>query len=122
MESLHDQGKVRSLGVSNFGVSELQELLAFARIKPVYVQNKFSIYNPGEQQVGPVSVASFARQNGIQVMGYSVINPWPFLLPPMLDPHVLSVAGRYGKSASQILHRWALQLGIAVIPKSASPK
>jgi len=120
MELLHDQGKVRALGVSNFGISELEELWSFARVKPVYVQNKFSIYSPGEQQVGPTSVLPYARERGIQVMGYSVINPWPFLLPPMQDPHVLAVAARYGKTAAQVLHRWALQLGVAVIPKSAT--
>lgn len=122
MEALHARGKVRSLGVSNFGRAELEELLAFASVKPVYLQNKLSIYNPGEQQVGSSSILPYAREKGIAVMGYSVINPWPFMLPPMEDPHVLAIAGRYGKSAAQILHRWALQLGTAVIPKSASPK
>lgn len=122
MEALHARGKVRSLGVSNFGRAELEELLAFATVKPVYLQNKFSIYNPGEQQVGSSSILPYAREKGIAVMGYSVINPWPFMLPPMEDPHVLAVAGRYGKSAAQVLHRWALQLGVAVIPKSATPK
>merc|ERR1719444_575811 len=85
MEALHARGKVRSLGVSNFGVAELEELLAFARVRPVYLQNKLSVYNPGEQQVGPKSVLAFARESGIAVMGYSVINPWPFMLPPTED-------------------------------------
>eukprot|EP00927_Polykrikos_kofoidii_P073342 TRINITY_DN69383_c0_g1_i1.p1 TRINITY_DN69383_c0_g1~~TRINITY_DN69383_c0_g1_i1.p1 ORF type:complete len:596 (-),score=96.66 TRINITY_DN69383_c0_g1_i1:44-1831(-) len=118
MERFHDQGIVRSLGVSNFGRTELEELLAFARVKPVYIQNKFSIYNPGEQQVGPASMSAYAKENGMQMTAYSVINPWPFLLPPMEDPHVLTIAHRYGKTAAQVLHRWALQLGAAVIPKS----
>lgn len=123
MEALHDRGLVRCLGVSNFGPHELEELLAFARIKPVYLQNKFSVYNPGEQQVGgsSQSVLAYARARGIAVMGYSVVNPWPFMLPPMEDPHVRAVAARYGRSPAQILHRWALQSGAAVIPKSASP-
>jgi len=121
MEALHEHGKVRSLGVSNFGTGELQQLLEFARIKPVYVQNKFSIYNPGEQQVGSTPFLPFAREKGIQVMGYSVINPWPFMLPPMDDPHVKAVAARYGRSPAQVLHRWALQMGVAVIPKSGTP-
>jgi len=121
MENLQARGKVRSLGVSNFGTSELKELLAFARVKPVYLQNKFSIYNPGEQQVGSTSISAYAREHGIQVMGYSVINPWPFMLPPMEDPHIQSIASRYGRSPSQVLHRWALQLGAGVIPKSANP-
>jgi len=120
LEGMHGRGKVRSLGISNFGVGELQELLEFAKVKPVYVQNKFSVYNPGEQQVGSVPFLPFARENSIQVMGYSVINPWPFMLPPMDDPHIKALAARYGRSPAQVLHRWALQLGVAVIPKSAT--
>lgn len=121
MEQLQTRGKVRSLGVSNFGVSELESLLAFAHVKPVYVQNKFSVYTPGEQQVGNSAISAFAKERGIQVMGYSVINPWPLILPPMEDPHVQSIASRYARSPSQVLHRWALQLGAGVIPKSANP-
>jgi len=121
MEQLHARGTVRSLGVSNFGVKELEALLAFARVKPVYVQNKFSVYNPGEQQVGTTSIQAFVREHGLQMVGYSVINPWPFLLPPMEDPHVREVSARYGRTPSQVLHRWALQLGNAVLPRSTKP-
>lgn len=121
MERLHDRGAVRCLGVSNFGAAELLELLSFARVKPVYVQNKFSVYSPGEQQVGDVAILALAREHGIQVMGYSVINPWPLMLPPMEDPHVQSVAARYSRTPAQVLHRWALQQGVAVIPKSGTP-
>lgn len=88
---------------------------------PVYVQNKFSIYNPGEQQVNAKqSLMSFLHSNRITMMGYSVINPWPFAMPPMKDPHVLAIASRLRKSPSQVLHRWALQLGAGVIPKSGN--
>lgn len=121
MEQLQRRGVLRSLGVSNFGTAELDQLLAVAEVKPVYIQNKFSIYNPGEQQIGSNSLMAYAREKGMQMMGYSVINPWPFLLPPMEDPHVRAIAARYQRAPSQVLHRWALQLGAAVIPKSATP-
>merc|ERR1711879_1095029 len=62
----------------------------------------------------------YARSKGIAMMGYSVINPWPFVLPPMQDPHVVAIAQRLGKTPAQVLHRWALQLGAAVIPKSGT--
>jgi len=121
MEALHAQGRVRSLGVSNFSPGQLDELLAFARVRPVYVQNKFSVYNPGEQQLaGPTSLSAYARGQGIAVMAYSTINPWPFMLPPLEDPHIRAVAGRCGRSPAQVLLRWALQLGAAVIPKSGT--
>jgi len=121
MEALHAQGKVRSLGVSNFGPADLEQLLAFAKVRPVYLQNKLSVYCPGEQQVGSQSMLAYAQKQGLVVMGYSVINPWPLMLAPMEDPLVRSIAGRYGRSPAQVLHRWALQLGASVIPKSANP-
>jgi len=49
-----------------------------------------------------------------------VINAWPHLLPPLEDPHVLAIARARGRTASQVLHRWALQHGVAVIPKASS--
>lgn len=118
LEQLHARGKVRSLGVSNFGVAELEALLAFASIKPVYVQNKFSVYNPGEQQVGPSSVLAYARNHGMQLMGYSLMNAWPFVLPPMEDPHVREIAARYQRSPAQVLNRWTLQQGVGVLARS----
>merc|ERR1719210_2130271 len=53
-------------------------------------------------------------------MAYSTINSWPFILPPTEDPHVQAVARRCGRSPAQVLLRWALQLGAAVIPKSGT--
>mmetsp|Transcript_54340 Transcript_54340/g.99906 ORF Transcript_54340/g.99906 Transcript_54340/m.99906 type:complete len:572 (+) Transcript_54340:39-1754(+) len=122
LEQLYARGKVRSLGVSNFGVKELEALLAFATVKPVVVQNKFSVYNPGEQQVGPASVLDFVRNLGIQMMGYSVMNAWPFLLPPMEDPHIQAIAARYQRTPAQVLHRWALQKGVGILPRSSRPE
>lgn len=120
MEQLHDEGKILSLGVSNFNSGQLQELLSYARVKPVYVQNKFSVYNPGDQVIGKTSVMATCKEHGIQLVGYSTINSWPFYLPPLEDPHVQEVALRYGRTTSQVLHRWALQKGAAVIPRSAA--
>ena len=70
MERLYFEGRIRALGVSNFGKAELEQLLEFATVPPVYVQNKFSIYTPGEQRVN----------NDISLMGYlkeKNIAAWP---------------------------------------------
>merc|ERR1719329_892208 len=74
LEQLQARGMVRSLGVSNFGVAELESLMSIAKVKPVYIQNKFSIYNPGEQQIGAKDIMAYVREKGLQMMGYSVIN------------------------------------------------
>lgn len=121
MEDLYHQGRIRALGVSNFGREDLESLLAHASVPPVYVQNKFSIYSPGEQRIDTSrSLLGYLKEKGIVMMGYSVINPWPSILPPLQDPHVLAIAERRQVSPSQVLHRWALQLGAGVIPKSAT--
>eukprot|EP00746_Dinoflagellata_sp_MGD_P135055 gnl/MRDRNA2_/MRDRNA2_68970_c0_seq1.p1 gnl/MRDRNA2_/MRDRNA2_68970_c0~~gnl/MRDRNA2_/MRDRNA2_68970_c0_seq1.p1 ORF type:complete len:109 (-),score=16.79 gnl/MRDRNA2_/MRDRNA2_68970_c0_seq1:210-536(-) len=53
-------------------------------------------------------------------MGYSVSNAWPLVLPQMEDPHVRAVAARCARTPAQVLLRWALQIGCAIIPKSAT--
>lgn len=122
MEYLVDLGRVRALGVSNFGIQELEQLWSIARVKPVYLQNIFKIYKQGEQILGSnsQSVMDWARSHGMMMVGYSTINSWPHLLQPLSDPHVLQIAKAKGRTASQVLHRWALQHGISVIPKASS--
>lgn len=122
MERLVELGRVRALGVSNFGLEELEDLWTFARVKPAYVQNIFKVYKQGEQILGKATlgVLEWARNHGVAMVGYSVINSWPHLLPPLQDPHVVSVARTHQRTTSQVLHRWAMQHGIAVIPKASS--
>jgi diketogulonate reductase-like aldo/keto reductase len=123
MERLYDMGRAKALGVSNFGVAELEELWAMARVKPAYLQNIFKVYKPGEQilsEKSPDGAVLWAQRHGVAVVGYSVINSWPHMMNPLEDPHVLSVARTHGKTSSQVLHRWALQHGVAVIPKASS--
>merc|ERR1712107_460437 len=67
-----------------------------------------------------MSMLDWAGQHGVTMVGYSSINSWPHLLPPLQDPHVLAIARTHGRTSSQVLHRWVLQHGIAVIPKASS--
>lgn len=122
MERMHDMGRARSLGVSNFGIDELEELWAFARVRPAYVQNIYKVYKPGEQIVSgsTVSLREWTASRGVAMVGYSVINSWPHMLPPLEDPHIVKIAKAHSRTTSQVLHRWALQHGIAVIPKASS--
>jgi len=121
MEELYDEGKIRALGVSNFNIEQLEELFAFARIKPVYIQNKYSIYQPGgyDEARSSTSLMEWLNEHKVVMTGYSIIHPaHGGLLSPMDDPHVRKIAARHGRTPSQILHRWLLQLGAVVIPRS----
>mmetsp|Transcript_25463 Transcript_25463/g.73039 ORF Transcript_25463/g.73039 Transcript_25463/m.73039 type:complete len:595 (+) Transcript_25463:93-1877(+) len=119
-ESLYDRGAARALGISNCDAKELRVLLQNARVPPAYIQNLFKVYKPGEQMIMDEDVVLLAQSHNIAVMGYSVQTEWPHILPPLKDPHVLSLAQKFGRTPSQVLHRWTLQRGVGVIPKSAS--
>merc|ERR1712039_922177 len=77
MEQLYDEGKIKALGVSNFNVELLQELLSFARIRPVYIQNKYSIYQPGnrDEALKDESLMAWLVKEQIVMTGYSIIHP-----------------------------------------------
>ena len=121
MARLQEEGKIRALGISNFEYEEdIKRLARKQEIKPSYIQNKFSIYNPGAQMLDKKSMLHIAEERGMAFVAYSVINAWPMVLRPMDDPHVIAISKRYNRTPAQILHRWALQLNTAIIPRSKS--
>jgi 2,5-diketo-D-gluconate reductase A len=119
LEQLHDEGLLRYLGVSNFDVAQLRELDRSARVKPVAVQNKFSVYHVGSQRSNTDNdVLAYCRANNKTLVAYSILNRWPFLLDPIADPHVLAIAHRLGCTPAQVLIRWTRQHGAAVLLRS----
>merc|ERR1712083_1180784 len=90
-------------------------------IRPVYIQNKYSSYQPGnhDEALRGKSLMEWLAAEKIVMTGYSIIHPGHGgFLSPLEDPHVKAIARRLGRTPSQILHRWLLQLGAAVIPRS----
>lgn len=109
MEELVKRGRCRSIGVSNFAVRHLEELLSVAKIVPAVNQIEL---HPFLQQKGAVAVC---RANGIAVQAYS-----PLTKGRRLDhPALTAIARELGRSPAQILIRWSLQHGFVVLPKSA---
>lgn len=139
LEERHSEGELRSLGLSNFDCDQASRLEREARVPVAAVQNKFDPYHPGGWLDGEPHGGRFARTPvppGLDVgdgsehycsagdatyVAYSTLSGWPFLLQPVRDPHVVAVGREVGRSPSQVLLRWALQLGAAVLPRSASP-
>jgi len=64
-------------------------------------------------------MAKFAPQKNIVIVGYCVVNHWPFQITVLRDPFVLAIAQAYNRTPGQVVHRWALQHGIAIIPRSS---
>eukprot|EP00927_Polykrikos_kofoidii_P043027 TRINITY_DN37080_c0_g1_i1.p1 TRINITY_DN37080_c0_g1~~TRINITY_DN37080_c0_g1_i1.p1 ORF type:complete len:898 (+),score=113.63 TRINITY_DN37080_c0_g1_i1:52-2745(+) len=121
LERVFDMGRVRALGISGLGIADVEELLAFARIKPVYMRSIFNVYTQGEQipHGATISLLHWARAVGITLASYPVSSPGFHLMPPLEDPHVLSIAKAHGRTPSQVLYRWALQSGIAMIAEAS---
>jgi 2,5-diketo-D-gluconate reductase A len=108
MERAHASGHTRSIGVSNFGVDELQRVLATANVAPAVNQVNF---NPFAYRRALLDECS---ANAITLEAYSPLGTGRVLG----DPTVARIAQRHGKSPAQTLLRWCVQHGAPVIPKS----
>lgn len=108
MEKLLADGKARAIGVSNYTVSHLDELLAGAREAPSVNQVEL---HPFLQQR---ELVAFCRGAGIRVEAYSPLAK----ARRMDDPVVLRAARKHGRTAAQVLVRWGIQHDLVVIPKS----
>ncbi len=109
---LQRRGSCRAIGVSNYTVRHLQELLGSSDVIPAVDQVEF---NPFLYQK---ELLRFCDGNGIQLEAYS-----PLTRGHKLDhPVVLDVARSYSKSPAQVMIRWGLQHGLVVIPKSTRPE
>lgn len=110
MERLYSEGRIRSIGVSNFYAHHLEALMDKAKVMPMVNQIEF---HPGFMQQ---EVVSFCRQHDILVEAWS-----PLGTGKMLNNETLKViADKYGKSVAQLCVRWVLQHGVLPLPKSVT--
>jgi diketogulonate reductase-like aldo/keto reductase len=112
LESLYDQGVVKSIGVSNYYQKHLEELFVYAHVCPAINQIELSpfCYLPAE--------LDFCKHNNIQLEGYA-----PVVRGQKKDhPVLVDIARKYGKSTYQILIRWVIEQGAVTIPKSIHPE
>jgi len=112
LESLYDQGVVKSIGVSNYYQKHLEELFVYAHVCPAVNQIELSpfCYLPEE--------LTFCKQNNIQVEGYApVVRGLKKEHPVLVD-----IARKWSKSTYQILIRWVIEQGAVTIPKSIHPE
>ncbi|UTA70063.1 aldo/keto reductase [Emticicia sp. 21SJ11W-3] len=112
LERLYHEGRVKAIGVANYLIPFLDELSIEATVMPAVNQVEFSPYLFQEE------LLNYCREKNIQLQAYS-----PLVRGQrMNDPKLLSVAQKYNKTPAQIILRWAMQLGISTIPKSANPE
>jgi diketogulonate reductase-like aldo/keto reductase len=108
MERARELGYARSIGVSNFSVEDLGEVLAVAAVAPTVNQIQLT---PFEYRRALVTAC---QKHSIAVEGWSPLGHGRH----MSDPVVRGIAERTGRTPAQVLLRWAVQHGIPVIPKS----
>jgi diketogulonate reductase-like aldo/keto reductase len=108
MERAHQRGYARSIGVSNFSVSELDEVKAAATIQPVVNQVQFSPFEWRRK------LLEACAERGVAIEAYSPLGTGRHLD----DPTVNEIAERVGRTPAQVLIRWSLQRDAIVIPKS----
>merc|ERR1711916_51950 len=104
---MYYEGRVRSLGISNYDCNTLRELLSYARVKPSLVQNKYDPYHQNGQLAYSATnqLDCFTKEN-IIVESYSTLSGWPFFLSALNDPHVEKIGEKLGKTTAQVLLRW----------------
>eukprot|EP00871_Galdieria_phlegrea_P004221 jgi/Galph1/47/GphlegSOOS_G4792.1 len=113
MEELQKQGLVKAIGVSNFRIVELLDLLSYCEIVPAVNQIEAHPYNQRED------LKNFCESRGIHVTAYAPLGSGKD--GPLQDPVIRSFAEQLGKTPAQIILAWGIQRGTSVIPKSVTP-
>ena len=124
MEELAKSGLVRNIGICNFGTSQIRDLLTYAKIRPAVLQVETHPYLTQEK------LLRYCHQEKIAYTAFSPLGAQSYFSLGMADPSeavmghavVKEIAQATGKTAAQVLLRWGVQRGAAVIPKTSIPE
>jgi len=108
METLLKKGRCRAIGVSNFTIRHLEELIEESHIMPSVNQVEFHPFLYQRE------LLKYCQNRGIQVEAYSPLASGERLKHPRIG----SLAEKYSRSPAQLMIRWGIQHGLVVIPKS----
>ncbi|MDE7290395.1 MAG: aldo/keto reductase [Oscillospiraceae bacterium] len=115
MEKAVSEGKIRSIGLSNWYVEELNDFLPKVDTVPALVQNEIHPYYQ-ENDVIP-----YIHDLGIVVQGWYPLGGRGYTKELLGDKVISEIAKAHGKSSAQVILRWNLQKGVVVIPGSSNP-
>jgi 2,5-diketo-D-gluconate reductase A len=106
-----EQGRARAIGVSNYGIDEIDELIGATGVTPAVNQVRWgpSLYDP--------KLVAQHRERGVVLEGYS-----PFKTTNLHDPVLTRIAAAHGVDPARVVLRWHVQHEIVVIPKSVTPE
>jgi 2,5-diketo-D-gluconate reductase A len=109
---LKEEGRVRSIGVSNFGADHLQRMIDETGVTPVL--NQIELHPHFQQR----ALIETHKALGIATQSWSPLGQGKELA----DPVIGAIAARHGRTPAQVIIRWHLDSGLIVIPKSVTPK
>ena len=112
LENAYKDGKVKAIGVSNFLVDDLENIFDGCEVKPMVNQILTHITNT------PLELINFCREHDVLCEAYSPIAHGEALKNRL----ILSVAEKYSVTPAQLCVRYALQLGMVVLPKTSNPE
>jgi diketogulonate reductase-like aldo/keto reductase len=113
MEAIHDSGRVRLLGISNVTFEQLQRLCQRARVRPRFVQNRCYAVRGWDRQV-----REFCAHNGLVYQGFSLLTANRDVID---RPEMLRIAKHHGRTVSQIVFRFALDVGMIPLTGTTDP-
>lgn len=113
MEAAYKAGKVRAIGLSNFNLEQIKEILYVCEVKPAVLQTELHPYNQEPR------LKAFLHENGIIPQAWYPLGHGDKAL--LQEPIFGELGQKYGKSAAQIILRWHIQDGNIVIPGSKNP-
>lgn len=120
MEELHRAGLVRNIGISNFGCSLIRDLLSYASVRPSVLQVESHPYLVQDK------LLRYCQQEGIAFTAFSPLGAGSYIPLGMAtasesvleQPIVKQLSAEYARTPAQIVLRWGVQRGTAVIPKT----
>lgn len=113
MEKAYKEGKVRAIGLSNFTMEQIREILEICEVKPAILQTEVHPYSQEKE------LKAFLEKEGIVIQAWYPLGHGDAAL--LKEPVFTTLAGKYGKSNAQIILRWHIQSGNVVIPGSKIP-
>ncbi|XP_046846962.1 9,11-endoperoxide prostaglandin H2 reductase-like isoform X2 [Xenia sp. Carnegie-2017] len=110
LEKLLREGRVKSIGVSNYTVKHLEEMKTYSTVLPAVNQVEYHPY------LNQKTLLKYCKDNNIAMQAYSSLGIGKLVH----DSVFVDIGKKYGKTSAQVLYRWAIEHDVAILPKSTN--